>query len=349
MDQGAVHSINDNAELARCLSSLVSILMEITKAHVSGVVLFDEDDALIVSEGFSKAEKQQLFGLTKPPTETLESRLKAWWPGSLTCYPLNDVYVGMIFAGRRDKRGFSSKQQALFDVLNEFVTVAAENVVRPQVESKLLAEERDRIACELHDGLSQSIYSMALQIKVCRRLIQTDLGEADAKLAKLEQLAATQIEDIREYMRALKDNRGISTDLPAIIKKHMRQFCALHGLKFDFVVSGKETPLSREINDNVYYVICEALANIARHAGASKAHVSIVYEEDELALGIEDDGSGFDLSSLNEYNRGMGLENIENRIHQIGGTITIQSRPSEGTRIIAIVPYEHTSVRSSAF
>lgn len=342
-------SSSNSEEIERYLSKLVSILRESMQADVSGAIVYDLDDVFVVFEGFTPKEKRHLIAMSKSAKETLESRLQAWWPGKLIYNTLNVTKDGMIFAGRRDKHGFSSKRQSLFATLTELAIITVENLtIQRHAENKLLAEERDRIACELHDGLAQTIYSMALQIKICRRLIQTDPEEADAKLAKLEQLAAMQIEDIRGYMRALKDNCGIKADLPAIIKKHTQQFCELHGLQFDFKVSGNSVPLSREINDNLYYVICEGVANIARHAQASKAIISIVYEEAELVLGIEDDGRGYDISLLNKRRHSMGLDNIKNRIQQIGGVIIIQSRPKEGTRIIAYVPYEHTKPRSSA-
>lgn len=347
--QEASRSISDSLELERSLANLIGMLRENMQADVGGAIIYDTSEPVVVSEGFTAKEQKGLSALLKIDKKPLDLKLREWWPGSIVCLKLNGTDNGVMFAGRRDESGFTLKQRALINVLAQFATIAAENsILQRNAENRLLADERDRIACELHDGLAQTIYSMALQIKTCRRLIQTDPEEADAKLARLEQLAAMQIEDIRGYMRALKDNCGISADLPSIIKKHTQQFCELHGLQFDFKVSGNSVPLSREINDNLYYVICEGVANIARHAQASKAIISIVYEEAELVLGIEDDGRGYDISLLNKRRHSMGLDNIKNRIQQIGGVIIIQSRPKEGTRIIAFVPYEHTKPGSSA-
>lgn len=345
--QEAGQSICDSPELERSLSNLIGMLRENVQADVGGAIIYDALEPVVVSDGFTAKERKSLSGLLKLDKKPLGLKLQDWWPGSIVYYSLNGTDNGVMFAGRRNESGFTLKQRALIDVLAQFATIAAENsMLQRNAENRLLADERDRIACELHDGLAQSIYSMALQIKICRRLLLTDIGEADAKLDKLEQLASAQIEDIRGYMRALKDNRSISTDLLSIIEKHMRQFCALHGLRSDFRVSGQKVALSREINENLYYVICEGLANIAHHAQASFAKLTIVYEEAEIVIGIEDDGRGFDVSLLNKRRRGMGLENIENRIQRIGGNVTIQSRINEGTRIIACVPYDHTASRS---
>jgi signal transduction histidine kinase len=343
-------SSRDGEKVERCLSNLVNIIKVSLQADISGAIVCDMDDVFIVCEGFTPKEKQQLLAISKHAKETLEERLQAWWPGNLICYSLKGPNVRLVFAGRRNKHRFGARQQELFASLTEFTNIAIESVTTQRhAESKILAEERNKIACEMHDGLAQTIYSMALQTKTCRRLLLTDLKEADAKLVKMEQLAAMQIEDIRGYMRALKDNRGISDDLPSIINKHTRRFCSLHGLEFDLNISGHEVPLSREINNNLYYVITEGVANIARHAQASKAKISIIYEEAEFVLKIEDDGRGVEISKLNKRRSGTGLDNIMNRIQQIGGTVTIQSRPEEGMRIIAYIPYEHVKHRSSAF
>lgn len=349
MNHESKRSARDSEEIERCLSNLVSIIRGSMQADVCGAIVCDTDGASIICEGFTPKEKQHLSAISQPAKETLESRLQAWWQGSLICHTLKGSNVIMIFTGRRKKHRFGSRQQALFAALTSAANIAIESVTTMRdAESRLIAEERDKIACEMHDGLAQTIYSMALQIKTCRRLMQADPVEVDAKLAKMEQLAAMQIDDVRGYMRALKGGRGISDDLPSIVNKHTRQFCQFHGLEFDFKVSGREILLSREINDNLYYVISESVANVARHAEASQVRISIVYEEAELVLEIEDDGRGVELSLLKEQRSGTGIDNIINRIQQIGGTVSIQSRLKEGTRIIAYVPYENAEPRSGA-
>lgn len=340
--QEASRSLCDSLELKHCLSNLVDILKKSVQADIGGIIISDGKSPIIVCSGVTAKEEPRLYDVLKNDGQPLAARLNDWWPGNLVCYELNDSNEDIIFAGKRDHHKFTARESAFFETIAEFTIIATvRSLLRRNAEHQLLAEERERIACELHDGLAQSIYSMALNIKTSRRLLVIDVAEADAKLAKLEQLAAVQIEDIRGYMRALKDNKSISIDLPTVVKKHTRQFCALHGLRLGLKTSGGKVVLSREINDNLYYVICEALANTARHARASTVKINLVYEEAELALGIEDDGCGFDVAGLRLRRRGMGLENIENRIRRIGGNVTIQSRPGQGTRIIAFVPYEH--------
>jgi signal transduction histidine kinase len=326
----------------RSLSDIAALLRKTLHATSAGVIVPNGSASTVATSGVNETDREHLKGMALANGASLSGLLQTWWKGTLISEPV-DAPSFLIFAGWRGVRAVGEAQTDTLATLGQFAAISlAQAAEAKAAEIKVLEEERDRIACELHDGLAQSLYGMTLQLKTCRRLIYKNPEAADERLKRLEDLGAIQIEDVRNYMRTLKENHSISPDFTTIIKNHARQFCALNSLKLDFRDAGAIVELNPEIRENLYYVVCEALGNVARHARATGITVEVSYDEAELELQVADDGCGFDVGKLvvHDYSKsGMGLENIKKRVQQLGGIVTIQSRINGGTKILAVVPY----------
>ena len=122
--------------------------------------------------------------------------------------------------------------------------------------------------------------------------------------------------------------------LPTTLREYIFEWENRNDTEVKLVIRN-ERPLPLEIEQAVYRIIQEALANVARHSKAKRADVSLVYNSDSLQIMVADDGYGFD---MNQRAKGMGFRSMRERISSVRGTIQIQSAPGQGTRLIAQLP-----------
>jgi PAS domain S-box-containing protein len=194
--------------------------------------------------------------------------------------------------------------------------------------------ERARIARELHDDVSQQLAAISIAISECRRRPET---QASADL--LEALAAIRgqtvglAEDIRLLSHDIHPSALKHSSLPDALRSHCREFAQQLSIRVaveaddDLAVSDMETALC------LYRIAQEALRNIAKHAHARQVQVTVRQVDDELRLTVTDDGKGFDLATVQQRAGGLGLRSIEERVRLVGGHLSIETAPDQGTRI----------------
>jgi PAS domain S-box-containing protein len=189
-------------------------------------------------------------------------------------------------------------------------------------------ETRRRIERDLHDGAQQRLVQAIIALKMARGRVSGDEGPTAQLIA--EGLAHTEeaIAEIRELARgihpAILFERGLVRALEALARRSPIPV-TLHG--------EVDEGLPERVEVTAYYVVSEALANVAKHADASSAHVTVDQGEGKLRLCIADDGSGGA-----DPSRGSGLTGLKDRVETGGGTLTVDSPPGEGTRLTAELP-----------
>jgi signal transduction histidine kinase len=203
-----------------------------------------------------------------------------------------------------------------------------------------VADERRRLAAEIHDTLAQGLTGIIAQLQAV-----TSIGDTDPALARihLDRAAALARHSLGEARRSVHDLVPAALehdDLPGALKRTVTDWGERLAIRAEFTVTGTVEPLHDEIAATLLRIAEEALANVGRHAGASRAGVTLSFMGDELTLDVRDDGCGFDPSALPPYSGagGFGLGGMRARAERIAGTVEVETEPGRGTAVSARVP-----------
>lgn len=198
-----------------------------------------------------------------------------------------------------------------------------------------VTEERGRIARELHDGIAQEVYMIGLGLETALELVGRKPDEVRERLTALMPLAKQALLHTRNYLYDLKPLLDGEQQLPELAKNQAREFTAITGLPVEVTVQGDQRSIEIPRATAIYRVIQESLANVLKHAQASKVHVVISYEPDAVRVKIEDDGVGFDLAT---HHVGYGLTNIREQAEELGGQCEMITNAGQGTVVTIRVP-----------
>ncbi len=195
--------------------------------------------------------------------------------------------------------------------------------------------ERAHLARELHDEIGQMLTSLSLALTVSERMPSEQLRERIVQVQRQINQLTTQVRTLSLNLRpAMLDDLGL---LPALTW-FTRRYGDQTGIQVQLQHAGLDHNFAPALGATVYRVVQEALTNIARHAGVTKARVQVWATDTILAVQVVDEGRGFDVeSALASYNSG-GLIGMQERVRLAGGTLTVESAPGEGSRILAEIP-----------
>jgi signal transduction histidine kinase len=220
----------------------------------------------------------------------------------------------------------------------------AERARHREQETRLLSEkaqqlaafqERQRLARELHDSVSQGLYGISLGAHTAREALDSDPGEAIAPLEYVIALTEGCLAEMRALIFELRPESLASEGIIAAITKQVAVLRTRYKLSVD-VQLVEEPPLSLERKQALYRITQEALHNIVKHACASMVTLRLARQEGELILEVCDDGKGFDPTG--PFPGHLGLLSIQERAAQMGGTCTIESAPAQGTFFRVCIP-----------
>lgn len=195
-------------------------------------------------------------------------------------------------------------------------------------------DERKRCARELHDDTLQALAALRVQLAAARRAESPELlrHALDGAVDELGREIANLRSLITDLRPAALDELGLRSALQTLCERTF----ALHGLKVCSVVQVEPGRLSAEAETAVYRVVQEALTNVARHAGADLARVSVIERGDQVHVEVRDDGHGFDPAAAHP---GFGLLGMRERIALAGGRLDLDSSPA-GTAIVVTLPVQ---------
>ena len=199
----------------------------------------------------------------------------------------------------------------------------------------IAAEERARIAREIHDGIAQSIYMLSLQLD--RLTDQASEGsELATRLRGLTALSKEALVDVRQYIFDVKPLLTGELSLAETMGRQATEFSTVAEVPVTVEVKGDEPAIPVPLRTALYRVGQEGLANAVRHAHASEIELRLEFDDERIRLEISDDGVGFD--PPRRADAGHGLGNIRERIEELGGTCQVRSGPTAGTTIRVEVP-----------
>jgi signal transduction histidine kinase len=208
------------------------------------------------------------------------------------------------------------------------------NRVREQAELKnAVLEERYRIARDLHDSATQSLYSLTLWAETGRRVLAE--GGTDLAMEYFDQIGGLAQQSLKEMRLLVHELHPLGLDTHGFIGSIQQRLDAVEsraGVTTSLQVEG-ELDLPIEMRDGLYWVVQGALNNALRHAGADSVTVTIDSTSDPIELRVSDNGRGFDPSAV-VGSGGLGLTSMEERLKGMGGTLIIDSHPGEGTTIL---------------
>jgi signal transduction histidine kinase len=199
-------------------------------------------------------------------------------------------------------------------------------------------EERRRVSRELHDDISQRLAALAIQLEVLHQARGTSAEELRGKLGELRKQMEVLSEDLRRTARNLHPFALTHLGLGAALRSYCEEFSNLRQFKVRFTARALPATIPPGVALCVYRVVQEALGNVAKHAGAKRAAVSLSASGHALHVAIRDDGHGFDLDHAK--GKGLGLISMEERVRHLGGTFSIAPKAGDGTRIEVRIPFE---------
>ncbi|MEW5958308.1 MAG: sensor histidine kinase [Chloroflexota bacterium] len=215
---------------------------------------------------------------------------------------------------------------------------AHEQEERHKLREQAMAEERARIARELHDGLAQLLGYVNTKAMAVRLMLKNHRMEAaNQTLIQLEEAARELYSDVREAIVDLKTGDQNDADLATMLKEAITQFSWFSNLPVEFMLApaGENLALTAEIKLQLLRIAQESLTNIRKHASATKVWVSLRTDGDILELMVGDNGQGFDPTQVRTVGSShFGLSAMRERAEAINAVFNLDSKPGAGTRII---------------
>lgn len=241
--------------------------------------------------------------------------------------------VGAINLGSRKLRTISSEELSLLASIGHQIGVAVENArLYEQAQQLAVMKERNRLARDLHDSVTQALYGVTLYSEAAsRQLLSGDTELVADHLCEIRNTAQESLREMRLLIFELRLPMLKSEGLAAALQARLEAVEARVGLETDFRTEG-EGHLSPDVEEGLYRIAQEALNNALRHAHARSVSVSLHLNNQTVALEVADDGIGFDPAAAQEQG-GFGLRGMEERAARLGGTLRVESRPGEGSKI----------------
>ncbi|MCB0038958.1 MAG: GAF domain-containing sensor histidine kinase, partial [Caldilinea sp.] len=230
-----------------------------------------------------------------------------------------------------EPRKFSPEEIELAVMFGDQAELAIENArLRVQVERTAVAAERNRIARDLHDSVTQTLFSASLIADVLPRLVERHPDESVRRLEDLRQLTRGALAEMRTLLLELRPATLMEVNIEELLRQLTEAARGRARIPIEVNVS-LLAPLPPEVKVAYYYVAQEALNNVAKHARAGQVVVTLHAAPEEVAMTIRDDGVGFDAAAVTPEHLGLAI--MRERSEAIGGQLDIDSKPGAGTTI----------------
>jgi signal transduction histidine kinase len=249
--------------------------------------------------------------------------------GALTCYST-------------ENQPLTESDFGLLTTVADQVAVAVENM-RLYAESRDLAalEERARLARELHDSVTQALFSMTLHTRAAEMALAQEgvdpEGPVCRSISQLHDLTRGALAEMRALIFELRPGALQEEGLVEAVRKHVAAVSAREGVNITVEAPEERVPLKAPVEEHLYRVVQEAVHNVVKHAAATNICIRLHASSDQaLTLEVVDDGVGFDTEAVPPGH--LGLSTMAGRIQQIAGSLHIISSPGQGTTVRAVVP-----------
>jgi PAS domain S-box-containing protein len=258
--------------------------------------------------------------------------------GSCLWAPLvvKDELIGLLSITRQTPRAFDTRQAAMAAAIARQAAVAIENA-RLHEHSRMVAalEERQRLARELHDSVSQALFGIGLGAETARTMLAEQPARALQSIEYVLQLAQAGMAEMRALIFELRPESLEQEGLVAALEKQASATRARYMLDVVLALDAEpQIPLTAK--EALYRVAQEAMHNTVKHARATRIDLRLTNDSDGHTLEVGDNGLGFDCTAA--FPGHLGLVSMQERIARVGGSVTIDSAPGEGTRVRVRLP-----------
>jgi two-component system NarL family sensor kinase len=248
--------------------------------------------------------------------------------------------LGVLNVASTDWRELAPDDLRLLYTVGDLVSIAIERARLFARSTQLgAAEERNRLAREIHDTLAQGLTAITLQLEMADTLLEAGTGRDRARQVVQQALALTRanLEEARRSVLDLRtaplEGRTLAEALAALAAQHERN---QPGVQVKFIATGESRSLPLRVEASLYRIAQEALTNVVRHARALHVTVQLETMLDNVRLIVQDDGRGFDPARIPQGR--LGLIGLNERVKLLGGSLKVQSSPGAGTRIQVAIP-----------
>ena len=355
-------SIRAEGNLEKLLETLLTQMMTRTEAAVGGVYLLDEESLLRlqVCQGLKEHGKTspirfgqgfigEVASLAVPriaselePNERVGLMLRN--AASAVALPLltEQELLGVVVLAHSDPLHFEVKSLPFLNLVAGQVSLAVRNArAYLQSEELAIAEERARIAREIHDGVAQTLAFSALKLDLVSRLLEKDSEKARAELTETKNTLRETIKEVRRSIFALRPIDLERHGFVEAIKQYCNDYGQQNDIKVDLCVEDMVS-LSPQSEASLFRIFQEAMHNVAKHAQATEVAIDVgMTSENQAYVRVQDNGKGFDLAGITgrvTSAGGLGLKQMKERIENRGGRFEISSHLTKGTQVFASVP-----------
>lgn len=373
--------ISQSLSLEVTLASALERSLELVGGDVGGILLLEEETQTLsyavhrgLSEGFVEgvrrlglgegiagkvAQQREPIVLDDISRDARVTRAVVAKEGlhAFVSVPLlsTDKLMGVMNIASRSPRRFAPRDIDLLSAIGKQVGVAVEKArlyeelqrkeaLRGELLRQIIStqeEERKRIARELHDVTGQELSTLAINLGAMATAPPSNAEEIRGKLEAAKSLALHSLDEVHKLIFDLRPSLLDDLGLIAAVRWYADRRLRPLGIEVHLETVGEERRLPSHIETALFRIVQEAIANIAQHAEAESASISLEFEQGAVAVHIEDDGRGFDVTetlSLEDGKRGLGLLGMKERVQLLGGGLKIDSRRGAGTELDIQIP-----------
>ncbi len=249
---------------------------------------------------------------------------------------IGDRVLGMLCVGHGDVTRFGEEEVRLLALLANAGAVALENArLYEQMERAAALAERERIVAEIHDGLAQTLSFLGLRLEVVEGLIEDeDLSGVPRHLALMQRTVEQASQEARRLMAGLWARTHVRRPFKELLRQTVEIFVEERGMEIELrVETGQPIRVPSKVREQVMRVVREALSNVHKHAASSRVTVTLRRQGRQAIVRVQDDGVGFDVNYPASGQRHFGLKVMKTRAEWIGGELSVESAPGQGTTV----------------
>lgn len=269
-------------------------------------------------------------------------RFRGWWPAghpdmrSFLGVPIvaPEGVIGAFYLTEKiTEPDFTEADEELIELLAAHAAIAIANArLYEQSRELSILAERNRLALDLHDAVSQKLFALVLGAEAAATLLERDPAAARERVEKLQTLAQEALDELRSLVFELRPPDLERDGLRGALRKHVDVLRRLESREIA-LEAGDDLPADAGRDREVLRIAQEALQNALRHADARRVEVRLQGEDGRLMLEVEDDGVGFEPDAPGLRSRRLGLTSMEERAQRVGGRLEIRSAPGAGTTV----------------
>jgi signal transduction histidine kinase len=277
-----------------------------------------------------------------------DPRFRGWWPRghpdmrSFLGVPIiaRDEVIGAFYLTEKDGATcFDDDDRELIELLAAHAAIAITNARLYERSRELsILSERNRLALELHDAVSQKLFSLNLAAEAAATLLERSPEEARPQIDRVRDLARESLAELRSLILGLRPADLERDGLAGALRQEALMLQQIHGIEVRLDLDGGEDIGDRGREAEVLRIAEEALHNAVRHSAAQSVSVRLGGADGAMTVEVVDDGRGFDPGDPELRSRHLGLTSMEERARELGGRLLLVSRPGAGTTVRLEVP-----------